>query len=73
MLVPQEGKKCAIFNRAINMHSRGLMGQCFYIWEPFHWYLRAHFFYLFEVLIVEGQQSNKYAFLRDNRAINTHS
>ena len=36
-LVPPANKllqKCAIFNEAINMHSRGLAEQHFYIWEP---------------------------------------
>ena len=27
-------EKCVIFNKAINMHSRGLTEQHFYVWEP---------------------------------------
>ena len=71
---PQIGKLCwyphankllqkfAIFNKAINTHSRGLTEQHSYIWEPHCGCLHkvkkvcwCHFF-------GEGQQSHKYAF-----------
>ena len=52
-------QKCVIFNRVINLHSRGPTEQCFYVWEPHRgcqnkvkkvcW---CHF-------IGEGQQSHK--------------
>ena len=55
-------QKCMIFNKAINLHSRGPMEQYFYVWEPhrgcFHKVKKVcwcHF-------IREGQQSHKYAF-----------
>ena len=30
-------QKCVIFNKAINLHSRGLTEQHFYVWEPHRW------------------------------------
>ena len=37
VLVPPANKllqKCVIFNKAINLHSRGPTEQHFYVWEP---------------------------------------
>ena len=56
-------------SKAIKTSSRRPTKQCFYVLEPLHWYLhkvkkvRSYF------LILEGQQSNKYAFCRANIAI----
>ena len=71
---PQTGKLCwyphankllqkfVIFNKAINLHSRGPTEQHFYIWEPHHGCLHKVKKVCWCRFIGEGQQSQKYAF-----------
>ena len=55
-------QKCVIFNKTINLHSRGPTEQHFYIWEPHCgcclWTKKVQF----HTPLVGGQQSHKYAF-----------
>ena len=62
-------KKCATFNEALNMHSRGPAEQHFYIWEPHHGCLNKVKKVRWCSLIKEGKWSHKYAFWRANGAI----
>ena len=55
-------QKCAISNKAINMHSRGPTKQYFYVWEPHHGYLHKVKKVRWYPLIKKGQRSHKYAF-----------
>ena len=69
---PQANKllqKRAIFNEAINMHSRGPVEQHFYVWEPHCGCCLQAKKVQFYTPLVRGQQSNEYAFWRVNVAI----
>ena len=65
VLVPPANKllqKCVIFNKAINLHSRGSTEQYFYVWEPHCGCLHKVKKVCWCPFIGEGQQSHKYAF-----------
>ena len=66
-------QKCVIFNKAINLHSRGPTEQHFYVWEPHCGYLHKVKKVCWCPFIGEGQQSHKYAFQRANRTIKLKS
>ena len=55
-------QKCVIFNKAINLHSRGPTEQHFYVWEPRRGCLHKVKKVCWCPFIGEGQQSHKYAF-----------
>ena len=55
-------EKCVISNKAINMHSRGLMEQFFGVLEPHRGCLHKVKKVRWYPLIKEDKQSHKYAF-----------
>ena len=55
-------QKCVIFNKAINLHSRGPTEQYFYVWEPHCGCLHQVKKVCWYPCIREGQQSHKYGF-----------
>ena len=55
-------QKYVIFNKAINLHSRGPTEQYFYVWEPHCGCLHKVKKVCWCLFIGEGQQSHKYGF-----------